>query len=323
MPQLTYECRIKLQAFNEEWYNQVRIAKKLWVNQSTVSREIWICVKLWVSYSAVVAQEYLTQQRINANINIHKIIIEWTALWLFIENKLKEFWSPENISNRWRIETWKNISHPTIYKYIYEYHPERITKYLRRRWKKNKRKTWWKSIIKNRVSIRKRPKEVETRERLWDFEWDTVLGSDTKDRFVTNVCRKARFLLADIILWNSEQSLSINTSTTMFAQLKKLPQEKVKTQTLDNWVEFADHEYLTEMLWIQTYFADPYSSYQRWTNEQTNWLLRRFYPKWTDFKKIDPEEFKKNVDKINHKPRKCLWFKTPYEVFYEKTISYI
>lgn len=323
MPQLTYECRVKLQALYEEGFTQVRISKKLKVNQSSISRELWIFTKPWIPYSAQLAQEYVTKRRIEANIEIHKITIEWTALWIFIEDKLKVFWSPENIANRWNNKTWKTISHPTIYKYIYEKHPERVWEYLRRRGKKRKRKTGWKHIIKNRVSIRKRPKEVETRERLWDFEWDTVLGSDTKDRFVTNVCRKSRYLLADIILGNDEQSLSINTSTSMFEQLKNLPKNKVKTQTLDNWVEFADHEYLIKMLWIQTYFADPYSSYQRWTNEQTNWLLRRFYPKWTDFKKIDPKEFKNNVDKINHKPRKCLWFKTPYEVFYEKTINYI
>lgn len=246
-PQKTYENRVTIQVLLKERRNQTYIAKSIWFNQSNISRELKPFKDSWIPYDAKIAQEIYEKKRFLANQLIHTKKILWTPLWDFIDDYIqKESWTPEGIAGRWKAETWEVISHPTIYKYIYNHRPNRVVKYLKRKWKVKKKNTWWKSIIKNRVSIHERPKEVEDRSRLWDFEWDTVIWKDKKDRFVTNVDRKSWYLIARILLGSEPWKLSIKTSISLFDWLKNLPKDKVKTITLDNWVEFADHEFLQE-----------------------------------------------------------------------------
>ena len=334
MEQLTYEQRFKIQeyleinAINGTWFTQVALAEYVGTNQSTISRDLKKFRSRNWSYDARTAHRITKQKRASVNKQIHTKIIEWSKLAVYIEQHLQEnpqnkkegFWSPEQIAWRRRKDHPKeqSITHQTIYTYIYEHLPGLIKKYLKRHGKKY---NYWKhktnNKIPNRASIHDRPPEVEAKERLWDFEGDTIVWSNTWDRIVTCNDRRSWMLFADIILQQNSQSLAISTSVAMTKQLRDIETSKLKTMTLDNWVEFFDHEYIKEQLWIETYFADPYSSWQRGANENTNGLLRYFFPKWTDFSLIDVEYFRHAVRLINNRPRKRLWRKTPMEVFYK------
>jgi len=319
MSQLSKEQCIQLHGYYKKiTTNQQSLADLLWVNQSTISRELMRCHALWTWYNIEFAWKDRIDKRDKANNDVHTKIILWSELANYIEKNLLITWSPEQIAWRWKAETWETITHPTIYSFIYEHRPEKVVEHLRRKGKKYKKNGYKKNKIPNRVSIHDRPEIVEERTRIWDFEWDTIVWKDTADRIITNVDRTSRYLLADLILRVKEESLSIATSVSLFRMFQKIPKDKIHTETLDNWVEFFDHEYIYEMLWIWVYFADPYSSWQRWTNENTNWLLRYFFPKWTDFKNITNEQLQKCVYLINNRPRKCLWFKTATEVFFQK-----
>jgi len=301
-------------------FTQTEMAIYIGTTQPTVSRELKRFKDIWWAYNAYFAQQAKEKKREEVNKHLHTKVIKWSELALYIEKHLKkkeDARSPEQIAwTRNLTHPNQKITHPTIYKYIYEYCPDLVKENLKRHGKKyNFWKSKTKNKIPNRISIHDRPPEIETRERLWDFEWDTIVWSNKWDRMVTAVDRKSGFLLSDIILQKNEQKLSIATSMAIFMQMKDVDRSKLKTITFDNWVEFFDHEYLCEQLWILTFFADPYSSRQRWTNENTNGLIRFFFPKWTDFSTIDPDYFRHVIDLINNRPRKRLWWKTPAEVF--------
>lgn len=322
--QLTYEQRFKIQEYidicceKKIRFRQVDLAYHANTTQPTVSRELKRYKDaIWLIYCAKTAHQFTKQKRSEVNKELHTKIIKWSKLSAYIQEKLvKDHWSPEQIAwDRWLRHP--TITHQTIYSYLYKYHSDLIKEYLKRHGKKY---NYWKCRTKNkipdRVSIHDRPAEVEEKKRLGDFEGDTIVWSNTWDRIVTCNDRKSGMLFADIILQQNNQSLAIATSVAMTMQLRDVSKEKLKTITLDNWVEFFDHKYIQEQLGIQTYFADPYSSWQRWANENTNGLLRYFFPKWTDFRTIDLNYFKHIVQLINNRPRKRLWRKTPSEVFY-------
>ncbi len=325
MAQLTYEQCVQLQEYiwvcGHKWlrFTQEDAAQYIWSVQPTVSRELKRCRLLEIPYNAGIAHKQRSDIRLNTNNDIHNKILLGSELDIYIKDKLTVACrSPEQIAWIRGVEyPNQKVAYQTIYSYIYEHYPELVQKHFKRHGKKY---NYWKirtrNKIPNRVSIHHRPIEVEAKERLWDFEGDTIVWSNTWDRIVTCNDRKSGMLFADIILQQNEQRLAIATSTAMMLQLKDIDRCKLKTITFDNWVEFFDHEYLKEMLGIDTFFADPYSSWQRWANENTNGLLRFFFPKWTDFKMIDLNYFKHVVQLINNRPRKRLWWKTPMEVFY-------
>jgi IS30 family transposase len=287
MSQLSYEKCIQLEVLVGYWVtHQTKLSKELWCSQSTISRELSKAKELWIPYNAKFLREQRELNRLRVNQDIHCKII----------------------SNN-------SVSHTTIYAYIYIHLLDLIPIALRRRWKKYKYRGWWtKSKIPNRISIHERPVEVESRDMIWHFEWDTIVWKNKWDRIATVVDRKSRYLFAGLVMQSVKELLSINTSMAIFGKLFWL--KWLLSITFDNWTEFCDHEYLIEQLKIKTYFADPYSSRQRWTNENTNWLLREFLPKWTDFSKITQAMLDKYVDMINNRPRKCLEWKTPSEVFF-------
>jgi IS30 family transposase len=160
--------------------------------------------------------------------------------------------------------------------------------------------------LRNRVSITERPSEAETRERLGDWEGDTVHGVD--GNLVTLVDRKSGYL--------SAYPVKRRTRRQVMRAINLLFQgHAVHTLTLDNGREFAGHERIALKSHCQVYFADPYSSWQRGTNENTNGLLRQYFPKGSDFSKLTVEAVNRTVAQINLRPRKRLGWKTPYEVY--------
>ena len=162
-------------------------------------------------------------------------------------------------------------------------------------------------------NIKERPDIINERWRLWDFEWDTVVSWKKYSWWLVSLAdRKSRYYMIKKV-WNLKATTINMTINAM------LNWEKVESITFDNWVEFSN---IIELSY-QSYRADPYSSWQRWTNEKHNWYVRWFIPKGVNVDERTNEEIQKIQDLINHKPRKILGYKTPYEVYYNKTLIYI
>ena len=168
-------------------------------------------------------------------------------------------------------------------------------------------------LIPGRVSIDKRPDLVATRQRFGDWEGDTVEGAKGSGHITTHVERKSRYLIA-AKLTNKAAAV---TATAVTSAFRRIPKALRHTLTLDNGKEFARFRDIEKHTGLTVYFADPYSAWQRGTNENTNGLLRRYFPKGLDFRNITQETLASAVKKLNHRPRKCLDYQTPHEVFQE------
>lgn len=241
------------------------------------------------------------------------------ALWRYVVNRLKRQWSPEQIAGRLQRDfpgdPTMRVCPETVYNWIYRDAKDGGTLYrhLRRSHKKRrkqKRLGLFKSLIKDRVSIHQRPPAVALRERVGDWEGDTVMGARGKGAVVTLVERKSRFLLAGRL----EDRTANNLASTANRLFKRLPRAWRQTLTLDNGSEFARFKSIEKVSKITVYFADPYASHQRGLNENTNGLLRQFFPKGCDFLKASDHALARAVSAINNRPRKCLNFRTPNEV---------
>jgi transposase, IS30 family len=230
---------------------------------------------------------------------------------------LKEHYSPEQIAGV-LAQKGGTIVASTIYRYIKERAPH-LKKYLRSQKGKYRRKRGTKIREKARELAKKRriderPKVVERRGRIGDFEGDTMIGRDKRVRIVTFVDRRSGYLIAYLLL-----RLNAELLTKLAVQkLKRLPKEKRKTLTLDNGTEFSDWERLEKQTGMTVYFAYPYHSWERGTNENTNGLLRQYFPKSMDFNLITPKELAEVVKRLNDRPRKRLKFKSPKQLFMKK-----
>ncbi len=246
----------------------------------------------------------------------------WGKLEKYILEKIKNAWSPKQISGRWRLETLEKLSKDTIYRHIYSHHKELIRKYFRRKWKRycNHRGNRYKDkyqIMDRRMIDERREfyPECETRSELWHWEWDTIVWIrwGSKEVILTNVERKTGYLLTRKLLRGTGQCVR-EATRILFDDIQKWKKQSI---TYDNGREFSEHrmiEYETKMI---VFFAHPYHSWERWANENTNWLLRQFIPKKTDFKYTTEEQLQYYTDLINNRPRERLWWLTPHEVFME------
>lgn len=244
-------------------------------------------------------------------------IQKWWVEEKYILEKIKQYYSPKQISWRWRLDYSSTLSKDTIYSYIYNTHKDLIKKFFRRKGKKYQHKRKLKYQLSQRRMIDKRPKSIEQRTTLWHWESDTVVWkrkTNTKKVILTHVERKSWFLIARV-LENSQAESVVNATNEDFL---KLPKYKRKTMTFDNGREFAYHYDIEKKTKMRIYFAHPYCSWERWTNENTNWLLRQFLPKGTDFEYLTQKKLQKYVTLINNRPRERLGFKSPSEVFFNK-----
>jgi transposase, IS30 family len=234
---------------------------------------------------------------------------------------LRKGWSPEQIAGRLKEiehptdQHW-NIHHETIYQFIYskDNKDKKLWEYLPRKQKKRKKQTGrsvHRSQIPNRVSIHNRPEKVNKRSEFGHWEGDSVEGKRSeKDGIHTEVERVSRLLAA-------QKMKTITSKQAVIAQIrifKNLPKHARRSTTLDNGKEHHHHSRLWELK-MSTYFADPYSSWQRGTNENTNGLLRRYLPKGSSFQDLAQDELEDIVEEINNRPRKVLGYNTPREVF--------
>ena len=243
------------------------------------------------------------------------------ALRAYVEQEIREGWSPEQIAGRLPInypdDAAMRISHETIYTFIYapEQADEKLWEYLPRKQKKRRKRPGRKvhrSHIPDRVSIHERPKAINKRKQFGHWEGDSVAGKrSVGDGIHTEVERVSGKFLASKI----ERVSSAETVAAQLNMFANLPAKARRSTTLDNGKENHGHTRLKNQLGMQAYFADPYSSWQRGSNENTNGLLRRYLPKQTDFRALTQTELNDIVEEINNRPRKRLDFYTPNEVF--------
>ena len=297
------------------------IARNLNRDKSTISREIKRNSHE-MRYSATLAQDKYHQRRTNSH---KKLKLSNSELYSIVQDKfLNHQWSPEEISE-WLVVDGcpHSISTSTIYRGIYagnfDLHGKRPNQKGSKRFLRHKGKPRHKKgSIEKRGKIQisheldERPIEAETRSRLGDWEADTVIGKKGKACLVTLVDRKSRYLLCCKV----ENKGSECVTSAMINLLRNQP---LHTITPDRGKEFANHKKVTETLnGVQFYFPQPHQPWKRGTNENTNGLLREYFPKGKDISEFTDEYIATKVDELNNRPRKCLKFRTPFEVYYQR-----
>jgi len=308
-PQLTQEQRYQIYALMKAGHNRTEIAEMLGFHKSTISRELSRNRGLR-GYRAKQAHQ-LAMNRRQGKAHSRFMADDWQL----IERLLREDWSPEQIS-LWLKETDRlSISHEWIYQYILQDKHGGGTLYRHLRCQKQRKKRYGsyerRGQITNRVSIDERPAIVERRERFGDWELDTVIGKGHKQAIVSLTERKSRLsFLAKV-----ESKGAEGVKEAVIGLLKPVA-DSVHTITSDNGKEFARHEAIAEALQADFYFAHPYASWERGLNENTNGLIRQYFPKEHDFTTISENEIQRVMDKLNNRPRKCLGMKTPNQLFF-------
>ena len=288
------------------------IAKKLGRSPSSISREIRRNAAKREEYSAVKAEENYARRRQNS-VRPFKLTLPGYAEE--VSRLLSLYWSPEEISGRLRHE--ENplyISTATIYRGLENglLDPTLVKKLRvkgRIRYGGHKKSRCGHMDVE--YTIHDRPAKAKTRERIGDWESDTVRGSKWSGCIATHVDRKSRY---SIFCKIPDRTASAFTTATLLA-FRKIPKSKRKSFTVDHGKEFADHREIYATLKCKVYFADPHAPWQRGTNENTNGLLRQFFPKRTSFAKVTQEDVDDVARLLNRRPRKCLGWKTPEEVF--------
>ncbi|WP_218080470.1 IS30 family transposase [Anthocerotibacter panamensis] len=286
-------------------------------SHATLSRELRRNTQAIGAYLPDTAHLKMKARRAGSKVPFQQIS---TEILEEVKMRLKNCHSPEQISGRLKREKLKGMSHETIYKMIYSNHEglAEFAKYLRRNQPKRKKRIALKGkrgVIPNRVGIEERPVIADAKEEIGHWESDTMIGANHQGVIVTHVDKASRYLIAELAPDKTVASLNRVTKKAF----KEVPQEKLKTLTSDNGKEFAGHVWLAAILHVCWYFARPYHSWERGLNEHTNGMLRQFFRKKTNFKAIKKEKLVWAVNLINHRPRKCLDYKTPHEVFFEQS----
>jgi len=292
------------------------IAKELGRSPSTLSRELkrnsTPAYKLYLSHRA--HERAVTRKKesgIRPRLKEERIVS-------YVRARLAEDWSPELIAGRISHEVrGVAISHEAIYQYIY--HPKTVgredligclVRGHRKRKKKRIGRKERKTKIPNRIPIEERPLSADNRSWFGHWEGDSMVSRKSLAALNSLVERKSRLLL----LTRLKRKTARQTSDAVIERLGLLPKGARRTLTLDNGSENSRHEDITEAIGTRCYFARPYASWQRGSNEQVNGLIRRYFPKGTDFGKVTDEQVARVESIINNRPRKCLGYKTPLEV---------
>jgi len=300
---------------------QKDIAIIIGVTPSAISQELKRNKDEDNKYRAGSAKKKTKERRFKANQRFNKIKNnEW--LKKYVIKKLKLGWSPEQISGRIEkdyFEKEKQIGKDSIYKYIYLERKD-LVKYFRCQKGKYRRRYGTRIREKQREEakikrIDTRPEIVEKRGRIGDWEGDTIVGKDKKKRLLTNVDRKSGYGMIDKL---DEVSMRI-IHKRLKERFDKIPQRKKFTYTYDNGVEIGkEDEDLEIKIKMDVYRAYPYHSWERGCNENFNGLVRKFFPKGTDFANISEKEIKRVERILNSRPRKRLNYYTPKEIFFGK-----
>lgn len=308
---LTREERYQIHSLKRQGVSPGCIAAELGRNKSTISRELRrnsapAGYKPSCAHDKAVARQ---RQRRNA---LHFSAAQWTH----VEGLLRLFLSPQQVSGRLRLEKALCISTESIYQRAYRDKAQggdlvsylRCQKVRRKRYASGQER---RGTLVQRIGIEQRPRVVDQRSRIGDWEGDTVIGQNHQGALVTLVERKSRYTLACQVA--SRHSAGV---TEAVIGLLRPHRRQCHTLTFDNGKEFAEHAFMAQCLNAKVYFAHPYCSWERGLNENHNGLLRQYFPKKTNFLKVGQLEVAEAVYLLNHRPRKALGYRTPHEVFY-------
>lgn len=308
---LTTASRCQIYALQSTGMQQKAIAKHLGVSASTVSRELKRNAgKRGYRYKQ--ADTKAVERRHQASTRPQKMHL---PLIKIIEEKLAEKWSPEQISGV-LVSNGIMISHESIYRHIWANKKAggNLYSHLRRQGKKyNKRgaKTAGRGCIPNRIDIQERPKIVENKSRIGDWEGDTIIGAKQQGVILSLVDRKTKFTL----LAKMEGKYANQVPDLVEKCFARLPKEvKGHTITFDNGKEFSQHQKITKKTGLRCYFATPYHSWERGLNEHHNGLVRQYCPKKSNLTHYSAEDIQYVENQLNNRPRKVLGYRTPREV---------
>lgn len=308
--QLTEGERNQIYALKQENVSNCRIAMILGRDPSTIGREIHRNHGQR-GYRPKQAQRKACERRKSPrSIKMTPEVIS------YIEEKLRVEHSPEQISCTMRESVGVSISHERIYQHIFhdKKHGGNLFRKLRIAGVKKRRKRYgkkdWRGKIPNRIDIDHRPEIVEKKTRIGDWEADLVSGAHHRGFLVTLAERKSKFTL----IGHVKQKMAVEVKREIMRLLAP-HNERVHTITFDNGREFSAHELINKGLNCLSYFAKPYHSWERGLNENTNGLIRQYFPKGIDLRFVSSDELAFVMDRLNHRPRKKLAFKTPHDIF--------
>lgn len=301
---LTQEQRYQIQGLLRAGFANRSIATQIGCHPSTVSRERRRNGS--GEYEAATAQRRAVERRFAAS-SIPRID---ATTWREVERAVREDWSPEEIAGRRRQQRRRRVSHERIYQHIAA---DRLAggtlwRHLRQR-KRRYRRRCVPGRFPQARSIHERPAHVEQRRQAGHWESDTMVGSTGIAALVTSVERKSRFVRLKRVTSRKARPVT----HALLAKLAPLA-GLVKSLTFDRGSEFAEHALIECALGVTTYFADPYCAWQRGTNENTNGLLRQYFPRSRDLATVTDAEVDRIERKLNNRPRKALGFRTPSEV---------
>ena len=314
--QIICEQRVTIYALLKAGCSQTKIADIIGVSKSAISREIKRNSGL-KGYRPKQAHQRALERRQNADKNIRftdEIKKEVIKL-------LNQDWSPEQICGRLKTTGKPYVSHETIYQFVIadQKNGGELYKHLRQGHKKHRKRIKGKDRrgqIPNRVSIDQRPPVVDNKERIGDWEIDTMIGKNHKGALVTAVERKTNFTCIGHVP-RKEAALVSRVLIDMLKPYKDF----VHTLTSDNGKEFTEHEKIANELNAQFYFAHPYSSWERGLNENTNGLIRQYFPKKTSLVNVDKQKLVDVQNKLNNRPGKLLKFKQPIQLFLNSSVA--
>lgn len=308
--QLSMEERERIAQMDFAGHRPCEIARALKRHRGTISRELARHRDTDGEYLASRAQSRAQQRRRERPL-VRKL--ERPEILQYVQDGLTATWSPDQIAGRRRLEhprdRQQQVSRQTIYSWIKkDTRREHWESFLRRRGKRRPPDDS-RGKIKNTTSIAGRPKVINERKRFGDWEGDTIIGARHCGVLVTLTERKSGYLIAakakDRQAWRVREKIE--------QCLLLLPENLRRSVTFDNGKEFAEHELLAARTGLKIYFAHPYCSWERGTNENTNGLLRQYFPKGTDFHAVGPATLEYTVQLLNHRPRRRLGYRTPHE----------
>ena len=314
--QLTQEQRYTIYRLMKKGFSKSSISVIIDVHRSTVYRELTRNTGQR-GYRYKQAQKLTEERRLNSP----KHVCFTQSVQELVVFYLKQDWSPEQISCSLKGRKNIHISHERIYQFIWSEKHSGGTLYKHLRYSQKKKRKRYNSKdnrgqIKGRVNIKERPEVVERKERIGDWESDTVIGKNHKGALVTVVERRSKFTKIKYV----PQKTAEHVAQALIEMLTPY-KDKVLTITNDNGKEFALHSEIARKLEADVYFANPYHSWERGLNENTNGLIRQYFPKGSAFHDINQTDTDFVEDRLNNRPRKSLQFNTPNEVFENNSVA--
>ena len=310
--QLTLPQRYEISALHKAGQGPTQIARIVGVHRTTISREL----KRNTSPNGYYPQaaHHRAQQRQKNRCRP----LKWTGRCRrLVEGKLRHQWSPEQIADWLGRSEGISISHERIYQHIRADRAKGGTLHTQLRQRLRSKpvaaKRTYKGSIPDRVSIDERPPVVEKKQRIGDWEVDLMMGGQGGGALLTLVERKSRFTRIAPV----ESKHADHVAHVLIDALQDVKQQ-VHTLTMDNGNEFAQHQNVKKGLRADVYFAHPYCAWERGLNENTNGLLRQYFPKGINFKTVSQAKIRHAEYRLNNRPRKGLEFRTPNEIFHSE-----